>query len=870
MSAPQPPEQPERSEPTGDLGTAIAEAREAARAVGISDFDTPSTGIAGEDNPEDARKHAFTFDLEGLDDAPGISAIEEALEGIPGVRARIVFGDRRAWVTAPEAVGPDRLAEVMADFGVVARLTEGSLRRRLDHPHSGLGSPHRRRRLRTLRGRRQEEERARIIERQKRAGWLRSESIRHLIQDPESRDVLFTARDLVTVPRLVVSTILAVPTIILHYIVAFQFPGWQWVCLALALPVVVWGAWPFHRAMLGGLRRGLSALDAASSVAILIAWLWSAAMLIFTPAGDIGWLSNPKMFAFDQQLLMEGEIYLDVACGMTVVLLAGRLMTRRTRLSLMDDLAHARPDPQECYTVVHRNRGAGRQEPEVIPLQEVNVGDDLLVPAGHIIPVDGRVVGGSSTVEAGLIEGRGVPRRVKVNDHVYAGSTAVDGQLKVRVVRTGHLTRSSVIHRWVRGATRRQNRMAWVSTSTAGWLIPASLIIAATDFSLWYLISGNINAAFTTALAILASVAPVALALSTSLALRHGIEAAARHGMLLRDGNTMRQLAQVDTVIFNRVGTLVEQEMSVETVTADHGENPDLVLRVAGALSMESGHPASQAIVHAARQSRDHGEGGEEIPHWIEVSHVDITADGTFTGMVTLPAAHGESERQVEASLWRPRTMADLTGRLAAAAASGGTPIIVRWRGKDRGVITLNDTVKEDAEEAVEDLTDLGLETIMLSRDTYPVARRFADRIGAASVLAGIAPGRKAMAVRAVHARGDCVAMVGDSSVRECLHVADVGICVVGGQPLADLIRSDRRGLDVVVLRSDVSAIPQILSLARRTSRLIDQNIWFAWIYNVAAMLAAISGLLHPMAATALMICSSLLIEWRSRRARVF
>ncbi|MBZ8177637.1 HAD family hydrolase [Corynebacterium sp. 3HC-13] len=858
------------ADPTGELHAAIAEARQAARALGISDFDTPTSLDSGEFNPDAVRKHSFSFELEGLNDAPGISDIESDLERIPGVKARIVFAEHRAWITAPESVGPDQLAEIMAKHGVMARLTEASLRRRLDHPHGLHPQPSRRPRLRTLRARRQAEKTRRLIEREKRAGRLRAEAIRHLLQDPESRDVLYTARDLVTIPRLVFSTILAIPVIILHYVVAWQFPGWQWLCLALALPVVVWGAWPFHRAMLGGLRRGLSALDASSSVAIISAWLWSAAMLLFTPAGEIGWLSNPKLFAFDQQLLMEGEIYLDVACGMTVVLLAGRLATRRTRLSLMDDLAQAKPDPQEEYTVVHRNQATGRQEPEKIPLQEVNVGDDLIVPAGHIIPVDGRVVGGSSTVRAGLIEGRGVPRRVKVNDHVYAGSTAVDGELKVRVIRTGHLTRSAVIHRWVRGATRRQNRMAWISTTSASWLIPASLIVAVADFALWYLISGNINAAFTTALAILACVGPVSLALSTSLALRHGIEAAARHGVLLRDGNTMRQLAESGIVIFNRVGTLVEQEMSVETVTADHGENPDLVLRIAGALCMESDHPSSKAIVHAARHSRDHGEGGDDIPHWIEVNHVSITTDGTFTGMLTLPTSGGANDKHVEASLWRPRTMADLTGRLAAAAVSGGTPFIVRWKGKDRGVITLNDFVKDDASNAIEDLSDLGVETMMLSRDTYPVARRFADRIGVASVLAGIEPGRKAMAVRAVHARGNRVAMVGDSSVRECLHVADVGICVVGKQPLADLIRSNTRGLDVVVLRTDVSAIPQTMALARRTTRLIEQNIWFAWFYNVVAMVAAISGILHPMLATVLMISSSLFIEWRSRRARVY
>jgi len=371
-------------------------------------------------------------------------------------------------------------------------------------------------------------------------------------------------------------------------------------------------------------------------------------------------------------------------------------------------------------------------------------------------------------------------------------------------------------------------------------------------------------------------VAPVALALSPALAIRHGIEAAARNGILFGDGATVRRAEMIDTVIFNRVGTLAENDMHVESVTAAHGENPELVLRVAGALALESDHPVSRALVKAAREARDTGAGGDDVPHWIEVSHAEDDGQGSFRGLVDLPIRGADdtvTTTQVEAILWRPRTMSDLHGRLAAAVVSGGTPIVVRWKGKDRGVISLHDNVKPDAEVAVEQLEQLGIETVMLSRDTYPVARRYADRIGISQVLAGIAPARKPHTVRAVHTQGATVAMVGDVSVMSSLRVADVGI-LMGDTDTSDAVdhitHAGHPDVDVIILRQDVSAIPQLIAQSRRVCRIIDTNIIFAWTYNGIALLASVAGVLHPMAATVLMLGSSLFIEARSNSARAF
>ncbi|MGP6174804.1 heavy metal translocating P-type ATPase [Corynebacterium sp. A21] len=860
------PEQPENTPHpvNGDeaLERALRQARDAAKAAGVesgSEGETGDTGFGGRP------KVSFSFELSGLENAPQITGLEKALNQLPGIQVRIIYSPATAWVTAPEGYDPRVLEEVFTGAGISAHLSDSSLRRRAAAGGAQLAQGTTTRRQRTKAD-------LRILNRAKRAGRL---GVATPIEDQEeqSAEVLYTARSLLTRSRLLGSLLLSLPVLLLSYVPDWQFPYWQWVALLLATPVVFWGAWPFHRAMIGGIRRGLSALDGASSVAITVAYLWSIVMLLFTEAGSPGWHSRPQWFAFKHAPIDTGELFLDVACGITVLLLVGRALSRRSKVGLLEEISANQPAPETEYEVFERHRGRGAVNAVTLPLPEVNVGDDIIVPAGRMIPVDGSVIGGSGRVAPGLIAGDREPREVKVASVVSAGTTVLSGELKIRVARTGHRTRLALIRRWIARATRHQHHSAYLSTRSASGLIPLALIIALVDFGLWWLITGNVNAAFATALAVLAGVAPVALALSTALAVRHGIEAVARHGILLRDENTIRRLSLVDTVIFNRVGTLAERKMSVETVIAERGENPELVLRVAGALAMESDHPVSKALVHAAREARDAGIGGDEIPHWIEVTHAGISEDGQFTGMISLPIrdAAGEStQRQVEAVLWRPRTMDELQGRLAAAAVAGGTPLVVRWKGRDRGVITLHDTVKPDAAAAVDELESMGVTTMMLSRDTYPVARRFADRIGISEVLAGIAPSRKPLTVRAVHTRGARVAMVGDNSVTDCLRVADVGILAATDGTLEQLRRDDDSAVDVVLLRHDVAAVPQLIGLARRIIRVIDRNITFSWAYNAAVILAAIAGVLHPMAATVLMLGASVLIEARSNQARRF
>ncbi|WP_081839941.1 heavy metal translocating P-type ATPase [Corynebacterium vitaeruminis] len=823
-------------------------------------------------------KTSFAFELKNLPSASSIEEVENAVNELDDVDVRIVYPSALAWVTAGRSVDPTTIQDVFARFGITATLTDSSLRRRLawsDVEERRYGRSERRhfRRSRahgiSARLRKQLEDDERANEQARQSGFMDKGRVVHKTPTAPS-DVLFTARSLLTRSRFIVSFLLSIPVLLISFYPSLQFDYWQWVLMLVSMPVVFYGAWPFHRATLGGLRRKMSALDSASSAAVLLAWFWSVAMIVFTSVGDPTYRANPQWVFVDPTRFKDGALFFDVACGMTVLLVGGRLFSRKTRASYLDVLDRYRLDPTSLVTVVRKNRKTGEVKKEDKAIQKLNVGDDVIVGPGEIIPVDGSVIGGSSQIDATAL---GIsPYTAKVHSKVYAGCINETKTLKIRVHNTGHRTWLAAIYRWVESAAVHQNVSDALATKTASMLVPISMIVAACDFALWALLTNNPNQAFATALAVLGCVAPVALAMSASLATRQGIEAAAKRGVLINEGEDVRALDEIETVIFNRVGTLSEGEMSVETVTADRGENPELVIRVAGAVALESDHPVSRALIRAARESRDQSA-DKSIPSWIEASHFRFDEDGNFHAMVELPITNGNGEtevRSVEALLWRPRNLAQLDGRLAAAAVSGGTPIVVRWKGKDRGVITLYDHAKDDANEAVDELESMGIETMMLSRDTYPVARRYGDYVGVSHVLAGIQPGDKPQTVRSVRSHGVNVALVGDTSVNECFRVANLGILIGAMQSIENPSALDHPKWDIVLLEGNVAPIPWLFRFGRKLSRLVRNNMSFAWAYNGIAVALACAGLLHPMIATVAMLASSLIIELRSKMASTY
>lgn len=856
---------------SAELGRSIEDAHEAARqagfGIGSGSDSTDHSGWAAAGEVPDRPHVSYSFLLEGLPQAPDIDEVEAAIETLDGVECRIVYPRATAWITATVDTSPLVIAEKFGELGITATMSETSLLRYAARAQSAEHHA-RRKPIRDMpsRMRRQRRVAARSLDRARQAGYGQRRQ-----QQKQRIDVLYTARDLITPARMWLALVLTIPVLVLAYFEPAQFDGWQWVSLALATPVVTWCALPFHRAMLGGVRRGIAALDGASSIAALIAYLWSAAVIALAPTGHRGWHSGFSWFATTQGTADGPELFLDVACGITLLLLIGRRYSIRARRSLIDELADATLNPDTEYTRVNKKRGGADCDEEKIPVSEINRGDDIVVHRGEIIPVDGKIMGGRAMLRPGLIDVH-EPVDVKVGSIVYAGSVIREGEIKVRAQRTGHATRWQAVQQWLSDVERRQRFASMQYARGAALLLPVAMTVAFFSFILWGLIARDYNAALRTSLAVLSGVAPAALALSPALALRLGVESAARNGMLVREGETLRNMETVDTVVFNRVGTLAEPKMFVESVTALDGESEEMVLRVAGALSMESKDPAGRALVHGAREARSQSDESPHVPVRYELVSVENEPSGDVTGRISLTYTDedgGENTTQIEARLWRPVNLSNLHGRLAVAATSGGTPVIVGWKGKDRGVVTLFDPFKDDADEAVTLLESRGIETVMLTRDTYPVARRFADYLGISRVLAGITNDRKPGAIRNLRASGAQVAMVGDNTVTEALRAANVSMMYATADDI-DTGQRRRRRLSAVLLREDVVAVPQLIVHAQRVGAIIDRNQALAWGYNIAILIAAAAGAVPPIVATILMLGSSLLIEVLSQRARRF
>mgnify|MGYP001941448658 CR=1 FL=1 len=873
-SATQVPGLPLSPTPVKDVSIeSVENSIKAARAAALE------AGLSGETD-EDGDRHSllpegltsFAFHLDNLESAAEATTLEHELNAIDGIEAVVVYSTGMAWISAMDNVGPSVVQRTLDDLGVRGHLTASSLRRRASRYDSM--DPRRRRRQKASR------ERAIL------AAELRKKGVGARRRREEKSDaVLHTAKELITKRRLIISAIFGLPVVALQAFNSLQFDWWQWVCLGLSTIVVFWGAWPFHRAMVAGVRRSMSALDGASSLAILLAYGFSVISLITTSASDRTWRSHLIWLAGTwSDPSFEGALFFDVACGVTILLLFGRLLTRQNQRRSKSILSVLRLPTAREVTVIRRDR-QGKPVKKTISTAEIRKGDDVLIPEGLTLPIDGEIISGKSMVDLGPVGGIHRKAELAVGDRIYAGARNEGQALKVRAHATGSHTRLSAISRWFHSAAQDENRIAQLANRSASLLVPWAFGIALVNFFAWLIFSGSLDAAVATSLSVLVAVAPVALALSAPLALRLSLARAATHGTLLKNTAAIHKLAEVDSIVFNRLGTLTRLPMNVVGVAAARGENPELVLRVAATLMMESEHAVSRAIIRANREARDANSGFDTIPPWLEAGEVTITPNGTFSGTIDIPVppkgkeyadvvrrdrhelpvggdlVDDEHLRRVTARVWRPRDLGELRDpHLASIALSGGSPIIVSWRGKDRGVINVADSFKDDAAEAITQLEDLNVETFMMSRDTYPIARRLADSIGVSTVLAGIVPSRKVQTVRGVHARGHRLAMVGDRDSLAAMRVADIGIL------MGDADRVDAMNADVVLIRDDVLAIPQLINFVRHVRNTVDWNMWLSWGYNAIAVVLAVLGVLNPLAATVAMLLSSTVIEWRSAR----
>ena len=662
-------------------------------------------------------------------------------------------------------------------------------------------------------------------------------------EEPEDRELTSLRQ------RLIGAVVLSVPVIAMAMIPALQFTYWQWLSLVLAAPVVVWAAYPFHRAAWVNLRHGAATMDTLISIGVSAAFLWSLYALFFGSAG------MPGMTHVYEWTVQRGDgsdaIYLEVAAGVTMFVLAGRYFEvrskRRAGAALRALLELGAKD-----VAVIRDGVEGR-----IPISSLRVGDEFIVRPGEKIATDGVIVSGSSAVDASMVTGESVPAEVGAGDAVVGATVNAGGRLVVRATRVGDDTQLAQMARLVDEARSGKANVQRLADRISGVFVPIVLAISVVTLVVWLLLGWPASAAVTAAVAVLIIACPCALGLATPTALLVGTGRGAQLGILIKGPEVLESTRQVDTIVLDKTGTVTTGRMTLVGVLTDAASSAAdraEVLRLAGALEAASEHPIAQAI---ARAAEDELGGLPAVESF--ASSAGIGVSGVVEGHAVIV---GREQLLAE---WAIHLGAGLTAAKERAEAEGSSTVLVAWDGEARGVLAVADQVKPTSREAVAQLRALGLEPLLLTGDNETVARRIAAEVGIDRVVAGVLPQGKVDVLRALQADGRVVAMVGDGvNDAAALAQSDLGLAMGTGTDAAI------EASDITLVRGDLRSAADAIRLSRRTFGTIRVNLFWAFAYNVAAIPLAALGLLNPMIAGAAMAFSSVFVVGNSLRLRRF
>lgn len=646
--------------------------------------------------------------------------------------------------------------------------------------------------------------------------------------------------------RLVVAIALATPVILLAMIPPLQFDYWQWISFALATPVILWAGWPFHKATWVNLKHGAATMDTLITVGTSAAYLWSLYALFFGHAGDPGMRHGWSILNHAGDPM--GDIYFEVAAGVVTFVLAGRYFEKRSKQRAGDAIRALTDMGAKQVTVLRGGvDDAGAQE-QLIPIEQLQIGDRFLARPGEKIATDGRILDGTSAIDQSMLTGESVPVDVGPGDEVTGATINTSGRLVVEATHVGEQTKLAQMAKLIDEAQSGKADVQRLADKVSGIFVPVVIVIALLTL---------LFAGFSNAVAVLIIACPCALGLATPTALLVGTGRGAEQGILIRGPEVLEGAHAITTVVMDKTGTVTTGTMRVVDVapTGGTGSVSDArsvgdvdgasgignaegtarkaVLRAAAAVEAYSEHPIGRAIAEAGR---------EEFGGLPEV-----------TGFRNLPG-HGV-EGTVDGQLIR-------VGRGDEGASTNkATTVKVSADGRAIGTISVADTVRPTSAEAVRKMHEMGLKTVLLTGDNQQVADAVAREVGIDEVIAGVMPEDKVAHIRSL----ENVAMVGDGvNDAAALASADLGIAMGSGTDAAI------EAADITVMRDDLLAVADALRLARKTLRTIKMNLFWAFAYNVAAIPLAAFGLLNPMLAGAAMALSSVFVVSNSLRLKGF
>jgi len=639
--------------------------------------------------------------------------------------------------------------------------------------------------------------------------------------------------------RLAVAAVLFIP--LSHLSVMFavlpesRFTGWQWVLTALALPIVIWAAWPFHRVALRNARHGTASMETLISVGITAATLWSG-FTIFAVHRE-----QPTAGVW-QALMNSDAIYLEVAAGVTVFVLAGRYFEARAKSKAGSALRALAALSAKNVAVLLPD---GTEM--VIPAEELKEQQRFVVRPGETIAADGLVVDGAAAVDMSAMTGESTPARVQSGTGVIGGTVVLDGRLIVEAAAVGADTHFAGMVRLVEEAQAQKADAQRLADRISRVFVPAVFVIASLTAAGWLLSGAAADQAFSAALAVLVIACPCALGLATPTAMMVASGRGAQLGIFLKGYRALEAIRDIDTVVFDKTGTLTTGHLAVTDVTAVDGCGTADLLAMAAAVESGSEHAIATAIVAATG---------------------DRTAVEDFRALPGRGVSGDVGERRVEvgrpAWVGRDKAVPDAIESARREGESlGHTVVLVAAGGLVLGSITVADAVKPSAADAVAALHQRGLRTVLLTGDNATAAAEVAAQVSIDDVIAEVLPEGKVDVIEQLRGQGRVVAMVGDGiNDGPALASADLGLAIGRGTDVAIA------AADVILVRDDLRSVPQALDLARATMRTIRMNLVWAFGYNVAAIPIAAAGMLNPLIAGAAMAFSSFFVVSNSLRLR--
>ena len=641
--------------------------------------------------------------------------------------------------------------------------------------------------------------------------------------------------------RLIVAAVGALPVMVLSMISGLQFDGWQWVCLALAAPVVTWSAMPFHRAAWRNARHGATTMDTLVSLGVIAASLWSLWALLFGGAGTIG--MTMEMSLFPRQSVSHGldhasmatehhDIYLEVATTLTAFILAGRFFELRSRQKAGSAL-------RALATMGARSAMLWRDGTETeIPIGALGVGEVFVVRPGEKVATDGVVIEGRSAVDRSLVTGESVPVDVNVGDDVTGGTVNTNGRLLVRATRIGRDTVLAQMARLVERAQEGKAPVQRLADRVSSVFVPIVIALAIGTLVVWLAVTQETDRSFAAAVSVLVIACPCALGLATPVALLVGTGRAARSGIIIRGAHVLEATRAVDVIVLDKTGTLTTGEMTLDDVDTSMGATESDVAMFA-ALEANSEHPIARAIVVGLH------ERGVDI---------DVTRVSDFEnrpGVGVFGVADGR--------------LVSVRRGASSDADDGATVVEGQIDGRVVVRFVIRDRPRPEAATTIARLRDLGVTPMIASGDSWSAVRHVAEEVGVDpdEVRAEMLPADKLRMVSELQAGGRVVAMVGDGvNDAAALVVADLGIAMGTGTDAA------MEAGDLTVVSGDLSLVPEALRISRRTLRIIKANLFWAFAYNVAALPLAVAGLMNPMLAGLAMALSSVFVVSNSLRLR--